>query len=406
MNLLLISATILLAGIAVWLWHLSTAQMADLSLKALLVPVQNVTMLPIPKYKYKKVIEIITHPYTVLVACILGAVGIVMGMVYLLKKFPQLVFILLIIITILIIICTITLVKYGLMQHAKTLNKSYYEVGTLRRYEPYIWQAIIEEENINARQLFNERKYTDAVAKWEYILELDPKNLKAINGIEKYNKLLKDINTLNDSAQRLYDEGVYNEATNKWIEVLKLDPGNNRAADKIKKWIIYSGEAMLPKKVYVGDSNSISINLKRTSSTSSDEKSLNTQDSRSGKLIELQIQRDSGLEQFLEVQLLAAGLVIDGEKIQRKSLNLPTLSYNWNCYFPNSGDHLISLIIRVVSQSDTIELGSIQHSIKVAQLDHLTQRQTQLAGIISGVLGIPVLLQQLDVLQKIASIWR
>ena len=173
-----------------------------------------------------------------------------------------------------------------------------------------------------------------------------------------------------------------------------------------RKIIEYTGEAILPKKVYVNDSHSISINLKPISDTFPtlhSEKPLSIQDIKSGKSIILQIQRDSTLEQFLEIQLLAAGLIVDGDKIQRQSLTLPTLSYCWNCYSPNSGDHVINLIIRVVSQPYTIELGTIQHSIKVAQLDHLTQRQVQWAGIITGGLGISVLLQQLGVLQKIVS---
>ena len=170
--------------------------------------------------------------------------------------------------------------------------------------------------------------------------------------------------------------------------------------------IQYTGDVLLPKKIYVNDSHSISINLTPTSptfSTPHSEEALCIQDSKSGKSIILQIPRDSSLEQILEIQLLAAGLIVDGEKRQHQSLTLSSLSYYWNCYFPNSGDHEISLIIRVVTQFDTIELGTIQHSIKVAQLDHLTQRQLQWTGIISGGLGVAVLLQQLGVLQKIVS---
>ena len=165
--------------------------------------------------------------------------------------------------------------------------------------------------------------------------------------------------------------------------------------------IKYEGEATLPKKVYVGNSHSITLNLKPTFSTLYSEESFRIQDSESGKFIVLQIQRDSNLETFLEIQLLAAGLVVDGDKMQRQGLTLSPLAYNWNCYFPNSGDHVLSLIIRVGSQSNAIELGTIQHSVKVAQLDHLTQRQVQMAGIITGGLAIAISLQQLGVLQKI-----
>lgn len=162
----------------------------------------------------------------------------------------------------------------------------------------------------------------------------------------------------------------------------------------------YVGEATLPMKVYVGDSHSISINLKPIFGIlQTGAEPLRIQDTESGKLVAVQILRDGSLQQFLEIELLAAGLEVGGEKKQRQTLTSETLSYRWNCYFPNSGNHTLSLILRLVSPSGTIELGAIQHSIKVVKLDHLTQRQVwliaSLAGIVSGGLAIAEVLHQL-----------
>ncbi len=46
MNFLLISAMVLLVGIAVWIWRLSKPQIIDRSLEASILPFQNVTASP------------------------------------------------------------------------------------------------------------------------------------------------------------------------------------------------------------------------------------------------------------------------------------------------------------------------------------------------------------------------
>jgi hypothetical protein len=168
------------------------------------------------------------------------------------------------------------------------------------------------------------------------------------------------------------------------------------------EYIKYAGEAVLPRKVYAGDSHSISINLNPAFwIPPTGTEPLRIQDTRSGKSIVVQILRDGSLEQFLEIELLAAGLTVDGGKKQRQPLTSQPLPYCWNCYFPNSGNHRLSLILRLVSSSGTIELGVIPHSIKVVKLDHLTQRQVwimaSLAGIVSGGLAIAEVLHQLGV---------
>lgn len=166
--------------------------------------------------------------------------------------------------------------------------------------------------------------------------------------------------------------------------------------------LAFEGEATLPRQVYVGDSHPISVVLRPTSRISTTRREQpHVRDTRHGKLIVMDIDWDAGLEQFLEIELLAAGLEIAGEEKQRQPLNSPRLTYWWNCYFPNSGWHWLSLVLRLVSQSETMELGVVPHNINVAKLDGLTQRQVwlmaSLAGILSGGLAIVEALRQLGV---------
>lgn len=299
MGFISIIATILLVGVAVWLWRLSKAQMTDLSLETLLVPRQEVTASPIPKPSvisvlYRAVIDWLSTmlPFVVLVGFVAGVVG----SIYLLIK-------------------------------------------------GYIWAVLI-------------------LALLLLLLLLQT---------------------------RYKEDGVVCEAP------IMYDALPDLLAYRM---IEYVGEAALPMKVYVGDSHSISINLKPTFGTlQTGAKPFRTQDTKSGKSVAVQILRDGSLQQFLEIELLAAGLEVGGEKKQRQTLTSQTLSYRWNCYFPNSGNHTLSLILRLVSPSGTIELGAIQHSIKVVKLDHLTQRQVgliaSLAGIVSGGIAIAEVLHQL-----------
>jgi hypothetical protein len=155
--------------------------------------------------------------------------------------------------------------------------------------------------------------------------------------------------------------------------------------------INYEGEVKLPKKVYVGDSQNISIDLQRVSKLLSVvEEAFSVHDKEGGKSIILRINQASDVEKFLEVELQAAALTIDGEKKQRHILkrpNLYKLVYLWNCYFPNSGNHAIILAFRAICASDVIELGVIQHTIKVVQLAHLTQRQVHILASISAIVA-------------------
>ncbi len=169
---------------------------------------------------------------------------------------------------------------------------------------------------------------------------------------------------------------------------------------KEEETVRYVGQAMLPKKVYEEDSHNITVNLKPSfNMPSKDHNKFCVRDNKSGKSFVIQIVKNSRLKQFIEIELLAAGFEIDGEKKQQQSFSMKTLSYCWNCYFPNSGNHTLSLIIRLLSPSKAIEVGAIQHSIKVAKLDNLTKRQVwliaSLAGLVSGGLTIAEVFRRL-----------
>jgi len=166
--------------------------------------------------------------------------------------------------------------------------------------------------------------------------------------------------------------------------------------------VMYHGNGILPTKVYEGDSKNIIVLLRPSSWVlDKDEKPLEIQDTRGGKSITLHIRRSFDVEEHLEVELLAAGFIVEGEKKQRQRLTSESLHYQWNCYFPHSGNHALALVVRVISPPSELEVGTIEHTIKVAKLDHLTQRQVwtlaTLAGVLSGGLAMAEVLHRLGV---------
>jgi len=96
-------------------------------------------------------------------------------------------------------------------------------------------EAEISELSSDAQKLFEKKRYAEAIAKWEEVLKLDPENRAAIKGIEEAKRILKEIEELNTSAKQLYDKGKDHEAIDKWREVLKLDPKSEIANDGIEK---------------------------------------------------------------------------------------------------------------------------------------------------------------------------
>jgi hypothetical protein len=163
----------------------------------------------------------------------------------------------------------------------------------------------------------------------------------------------------------------------------------------------YVGEARLPKQAYKDNSLIISINLHQVFPTTPKHESVNVLEKDGSRLISVHVPLQKDVEQFLEIEIISAGITTDGEKRQRQSLDKDLLSYHWSCGFPISGDHRIGLILRLVG-SDTVEIGVIEHQVRVVRLDHLTQRGVWLLAsafaFVSGILAMAQILKVLGIL--------
>ena len=93
----------------------------------------------------------------------------------------------------------------------------------------------ISELRSQAQKLLGEKRYGEAIAKWQEVLKLDPENRNAIKGIEEAKRILKEIEELNTSAQQLYDKEKYREALDTWQKVLNFDSENKTAKDGLEK---------------------------------------------------------------------------------------------------------------------------------------------------------------------------
>lgn len=161
----------------------------------------------------------------------------------------------------------------------------------------------------------------------------------------------------------------------------------------------FYGMAQIPQRVYQGDSFNIILTLiPSTRYPVRIEKSV--EQTRKGDKVNLNLMIPTKGVDFLEVEIMAAGFSIDGEKKQKQPLIANELKFQWNCFFEKSGIHTFSFIFKTVDSSgETNQFGLIEQSIRVAQVDHLTQRQVWLlatsAGILSGVLTLAELLKKL-----------
>jgi hypothetical protein len=163
----------------------------------------------------------------------------------------------------------------------------------------------------------------------------------------------------------------------------------------------YYGLANIPLKVYQGDSYNIILNLHlgiRTPTSGVEKVNVNRQ----GDKINLTVTASGTTKQYLEVEMMAAGFIVAGELKQKQPLFSNSLQYQWNCFFEKSGTHSFALVFRVVENPDFVShVGRVEQTIKVAQIDHLTQRQVLVlatsAGILSGVLTLAEILKNLGI---------
>ena len=90
---------------------------------------------------------------------------------------------------------------------------------------------------------------------------------------------------------------------------------------------------------------------------------------------------------FFEVELLAAGLTVDGEKKQQQLLTDQSQVYHWNCHFSKSGNYTLSFIFRVLGPFGNKEVNSLHHNVKVVKIDHLTVVQMRLVVCIASAVA-------------------
>ena len=162
-----------------------------------------------------------------------------------------------------------------------------------------------------------------------------------------------------------------------------------------RKAVIYRGVLAVPRHVYVNDSRNISLTVQFTYqlpvlATEEDWEQFRTfhvESARQDASITFEVTRSLDTKQFMEVQLLAAAATVAGDPKQRQPMIRGIMSYNWNCYFANSGVHEIALAIRVGNETEVTDIGRVEWVIKVAQLDHLTQGQVRFLSVCAAVIG-------------------
>lgn len=170
---------------------------------------------------------------------------------------------------------------------------------------------------------------------------------------------------------------------------------------RLRKRVRFIGNIRFPKEVYEGDSRNITVDLNPNFSPVLRGLEI-SQSSNSNEytFVTLDILRQRKNE-FLEIELIAAGFDIDGDKKQKQSLASNKLQFQWSCLFSKSGYHSITFIVRLISATCTTDIGRVEKSLKVSKLDHLTQRQVwvlaTLGAVISGALAIIQVLRELGI---------
>jgi hypothetical protein len=146
----------------------------------------------------------------------------------------------------------------------------------------------------------------------------------------------------------------------------------------------YTGKAVLPKRVYMGNTYNIPIDLQQEYDIDPARgRYLETENAGIDKVGKQDLQpvkvtlQVSGT--YLEAELLASGFATYGVRTQRQRLSAPHIEFVWSCMLIKSGVHDCTILLRTVTVDEgkeTIEpLGRIEQSTRVVQLGNLTRRQ-------------------------------
>ena len=154
-----------------------------------------------------------------------------------------------------------------------------------------------------------------------------------------------------------------------------------------------SGLAVLPKRVYEGDSQFIEVNLNIERHSHNERTSeILVSSTIKGSAFQFTI-ASTKYTQSLEVSLVSSGgIAITPQDRESLPLEPGLITYRWSCDFPRSGRHQCDLVFIVRSQlteSGTMDKQTLhlRHSVLVAKLDHLTSRQVWALGGTSAVLA-------------------
>lgn len=207
---------------------------------------------------------------------------------------------------------------------------------------------------------------------------------------------------LRELLVRFYREYIPPKITvNEWASGCDGD-GGAPPSEIQQRAVKYYGLANIPLKVYQGDSYNITLNLHPSIRAAINSEGKIRANRQGDDKLNITLSVSGTAKQHLEVEMVAAGFTVAGELKQKQSLLSDTLNYQWNCFFEKSGTHSFALVFRVVENPDFIShVGRIEQTIKVAQVDHLTQRQVwvlaTIAGVLSGVLTLAEILKNLGV---------
>jgi len=136
--------------------------------------------------------------------------------------------------------------------------------------------------------------------------------------------------------------------------------------------LLENAEGLLPKRVHIGDAQSIFLDLKRSELCQQEREAAGTRSS-----------------DHLEVEIQAAGLKIDGDKrvIACETSSLSTST--WNCSFPTAGTQAINLIISVRQPPNNRNIVfAYKHDIRVDNF--LSEAWKPLIAILTPILPILV----------------